>query len=465
MANINHPFANQVESIDEFGSAQQLYDRTVVFRILKKKRPVFRTDFMPHVSKILNQEDVIALLTTGRNDYWHIVLASDKAKRTLLSAGNFPIDDMFVEVFSVSRQEFQARIHWLPLYIPMEVVLTALGKSATVVSSEFERSKEGPWKGTATGVRSILLTGNMNDVPHLLELPFGNGSFSALVTITGRKPVCLRCQRVGHFRKKCRTPKCRHCHLFGHESEECRRPKTAAAYADVVSGPAKDLLQNDDHQEEESQSLLTNLNQAQARAADETEAKAGAEKSKAEAEVKEVAPVSTEVLGTAAMQAQLEAYRPPPVTIKRKEMFGSDSSLDSCGISGEEGFQTPKKTAKAMKPTWSDEVERSNSFDALQNLTEEKSAEVSPTESAQMEVVAEVEEVPPTKKKRSVTLQNRVWNTDLNQWVHVQDALKVVRAALEARSGEKGSAAYDELMQVQCSYANKIGWLTLKGLL
>ena len=460
-------FASPSHENEFLGTAQQLYHRTCIFKISNKTRPLFRDDFLSHVSNIVKQEEVNALLTTGRNDLWHIVLATDDAKKRLLMAGDFAIDDMFVKVSSVGEDDFHARIHWLPLYIPMELVLTALGRSATVVSSKFERTREGSWKGTATGVRSVLLKGNLNDVPHLLEIPFRNGHCSALVTITGRKPVCLRCQRVGHFRKKCRTPKCRHCHLFGHESEECSRPKTALAYAAVVTGPVKDLLLNEDEQDErhnqeddtphDSQSILTGLNQAQATAAAETEAKAGAEKSKAEAEVKEVAVVrvSTEV-----GRQVVEGVAPVPSThtaeaasMKRKEMFGSDSSIDSLGVSAEEGFQSPRRVGKAMKPTWNEQVETSNSFEVLQCMEQP----------VHMEVIQPTE-VQPTRKVRMLTEDNRAWQHHRKEWVHVEDALVEIQAHITRRAGEV-SAAYTELKKVEASYVEKIEELKEDGLL
>ena len=193
MANDDPQLANQSQLHDQFGSPNEIFDITLVFKIPNQDKVFLREDFCPHVSQILLMEEVVALGTTGRNDLWHLVVTSLEETQKLLIAGDFYVDANLVTVSSLGDVHFQARIHWLPLYIPMGLVLDALERSATVVSSHFERTRQGPWTNTATMVRSVLLKCNMDQVPHLLNIPFQNGVFSALVTITGRKSQVQGC--------------------------------------------------------------------------------------------------------------------------------------------------------------------------------------------------------------------------------------------------------------------------------
>ncbi|KAG0417516.1 hypothetical protein HPB47_005544 [Ixodes persulcatus] len=65
------------------------------------------------------------------------------------------------------------------------------------------------------------------DIPHLLRV----AGIQSLLVMSGRPPLCLRCKKVGHIRRQCRTPKCARCNRFGHESDECY-----SSYAAVLRG-------------------------------------------------------------------------------------------------------------------------------------------------------------------------------------------------------------------------------------
>ena len=75
----------------------------------------------------------------------------------------------------------------------------------------------------ATGVRSVVMTGNPKDVPHVMTVchPKTNQAYEFLLTIRGRKPLCLRCRHEGHYRRDCFTPFCRHHGEYGHTTESC----------------------------------------------------------------------------------------------------------------------------------------------------------------------------------------------------------------------------------------------------
>ncbi|KAG0436219.1 hypothetical protein HPB47_018074 [Ixodes persulcatus] len=58
-----------------------------------------------------------------------------------------------------------------------------------------------------------------NGLPVTLQF-YSAGTFSLLL-IPGRPPLCLRCNRVGHISRHCRTPRCTKCQRYGHSLADC----------------------------------------------------------------------------------------------------------------------------------------------------------------------------------------------------------------------------------------------------
>ena len=67
----------------------------------------------------------------------------------------------------------------------------------------------------------------MGDVPHTSAVvcPYTGVTHTILLTITGRKSLCLRCNGEGHVRRDCMTPYCRHHEVYGHSTESCAEAK------------------------------------------------------------------------------------------------------------------------------------------------------------------------------------------------------------------------------------------------
>ena len=80
-------------------------------------------------------------------------------------------------------------------------------------------------EGVATGIRSVVMSGNRDQIPHLLQVadPVTAENYKLLCVITGRKPLCLKCKHVGHYRRDCTTPYCRHHDTYGHDAEDSSR--------------------------------------------------------------------------------------------------------------------------------------------------------------------------------------------------------------------------------------------------
>ena len=82
---------------------------------------------------------------------------------------------------------------------------TMLSKHVKVVSMDKETAVADGFDGMATGIRKIVVEGNMGDVPHksCVVCPFTGVTHNILLIVNGRKSVCLRCDGVGHVRRDC----------------------------------------------------------------------------------------------------------------------------------------------------------------------------------------------------------------------------------------------------------------------
>ena len=92
------------------------------------------------------------------------------------------------------------RVHWLPYYLDDEVLKDSLGIHGKIVSITDERGLDG----IPNGVKRVRMEiKDMGLFPHMLRCWFGGKTFTGLITVPGRAPLCLRCKQVGHVRGTC----------------------------------------------------------------------------------------------------------------------------------------------------------------------------------------------------------------------------------------------------------------------
>ena len=89
----------------------------------------------------------------------------------------------------------------LRLAMPMEKVTEKLAECGEVVNSCFEDSNS--IDNCKSLVRVITLQNcDKEDFPHLITVSVANEEFQLLVTVAGRRPMCLKCKKVGHVQGK-----------------------------------------------------------------------------------------------------------------------------------------------------------------------------------------------------------------------------------------------------------------------
>ena len=98
-----------------------------------------------------------------------------------------------------------------------------LSKHVKIVAMDKEMAVADGFDGMATGIRKIVVEGNVGDVPHksCVVCPFTGVTHNILLIVNGRKSVCLRCDGEGHVRRDGKAQYCRLHKTFGHSYESC----------------------------------------------------------------------------------------------------------------------------------------------------------------------------------------------------------------------------------------------------
>ena len=208
--------------------------RSVILYGPMEGRTYFREDFSKGFVEVLGgpiKEHVLSFGPLSKNNEWYLCLRTDAAKDRLLSAGQCAVIGFVFKIRSADRAQFKVRVHWATPFLPNEMITGFLAKYGKVHAISFEQSVSKGYEGVATGVRTVIMSGNKNEIPHIITLVDGNERSELLVTVTGRQPLCLRCRLVGHFRWECSTPFCRYHGEYGHTTEQC---SAASSYASAL---------------------------------------------------------------------------------------------------------------------------------------------------------------------------------------------------------------------------------------
>ncbi|XP_077485214.1 uncharacterized protein LOC144095314 [Amblyomma americanum] len=152
---------------------------------------------------------------------WTVTCESSSSKQKLIDKAEFHVKGLKCIVFDPDTKKVKLKLLWLPRYMEHQRIVEALEPFGTVQNIEREKWRCPGMEHMETANREISLTlkdgVSLSTIPHTFNV-FG---VQALVVISGRPPLCLRCSRVGHVRRQCRTPRCTQCRRFGHTVDNC----------------------------------------------------------------------------------------------------------------------------------------------------------------------------------------------------------------------------------------------------
>ena len=217
---------------------------TVVLSGPKDGGPYSRGDFLEPLTAVIGDVSAHCLSfgPCGRNSEWWLTLKDTESRDKMLLAGFVKVRNRYTfRIRSAAKSQFVVRVHWAPPFMSNKFISAMLSKHVSIVSMDKGRALSDGFDGLATGVRQIVLQGKMGDVPHTSSVvcpytgvkmgdvphtssvvcPYTGVTHAILLTITGHKPLCLRCNGEGHVRRDCNVPYCRHHEVYGDATESC----------------------------------------------------------------------------------------------------------------------------------------------------------------------------------------------------------------------------------------------------
>ena len=207
----------------------------------KEGCPYKREDVLPALQNIVGGKlgsYIVSFGPLANNFEWHLVVKDRATKDRFMTTACLDVKGFSFRVRSADHTQFIVRVHGGAGCVPNEAIHDVLSQYGIVMTSANEQSTVAGFEGVSTGIRNVVMSGNREVIPHILEVadPATGEVYKLLCVINGRKPLCLTCQKVGHYRRDCFTPRCRFCDQLGHGSEECSAKKSyaAAAKRDIV---------------------------------------------------------------------------------------------------------------------------------------------------------------------------------------------------------------------------------------
>ncbi|KAM7290030.1 uncharacterized protein ISCGN_030158 [Ixodes scapularis] len=195
-------------------------------------RPYSAPDFRDALKDVIDLRDVKATGQYQMSHIWMVTCTNALAKAKLCQQRELLVKGRKCLVIDPDTRDIKIKIIWLPDHLEDRRVAEALQAYGTVRSMSREKWRCPGMEHMDTLNREVNITLHdditIEKVPHLLKI-FG---CQCLLLVPGRPPLCLRCNRVGHVRRQCKTPRCFKCGRYGHTTDTC-----VTTYASKLLGP------------------------------------------------------------------------------------------------------------------------------------------------------------------------------------------------------------------------------------
>ncbi|XP_037504791.1 uncharacterized protein LOC119379559 [Rhipicephalus sanguineus] len=184
-------------------------------------RPYRAQDFRDALRNIIDLADITSIGQFQMSHVWMVTCRTALSKVKIVTCGELFVRGRRCVVIDPEPTEVKMKLLWLPERLEDIYVHEAFQPFGKIKSISAETWRVSEMEQMRTLNRDVVLAlGDgirVSDIPHLLSVC----GLQSLVLIPGRPPLCLRCNKVGHIRRHCRTPRCDDCRRFGHTAEEC----------------------------------------------------------------------------------------------------------------------------------------------------------------------------------------------------------------------------------------------------
>ena len=161
-------------------------------------------DLFDALCELVRSEDIVDLCKLEANTF-NFSVNTKEAAEIISAVGRVTVRDRVFPVVNISKQTVEFRVHWLPNYIRdsfIEDFFSSYGKVTSVVR---ECTVFTANETKHTGVRRVMMETDeigKRSLPYIIQF---HGGFTALITLPGRQPLCLKCRQIGHMRKDCKA--------------------------------------------------------------------------------------------------------------------------------------------------------------------------------------------------------------------------------------------------------------------
>ncbi|XP_077536275.1 uncharacterized protein LOC144148638 [Haemaphysalis longicornis] len=194
---------------------------TVFLHADLKGRPYRAPDFRDALARVINLRDVLCIGQYQMSHVWMLTCVSNSVKQKLVQLEHITVKGLKCMVFDPETRNIKMKLLWVPRHLDNRRISEALEPFGTTQSVAREMWRCPGMDHMETGAREVSLTlkdgVSVADIPHMMDI-YGS---QCLVLVPGRPPLCLRCNRIGHVRRQCRTPRCTECRRYGHTAERC----------------------------------------------------------------------------------------------------------------------------------------------------------------------------------------------------------------------------------------------------
>jgi hypothetical protein len=204
--------------------------------------------------------DVVSVGPLGKNSQWTLV-CRDRAVKLKLLAANLSVRGKQVQVEAVSKQDTRVCVHWLPPWVPDDVITEALAPFGDVVSHNFGSSNMDRYRDVLTHVRNIVVKCHEGKtLPPLVNCIYDNEPQQMFLVIPGAPVACFHCGARGHLQRDCTA--CRKCKSQDHTYEDCPEVRRLQReYADRVRN-TESVIHNAQEDLSVQQSAAADLDEA-----------------------------------------------------------------------------------------------------------------------------------------------------------------------------------------------------------
>jgi hypothetical protein len=227
-------------------------ERTLKVTLPPGTRNVNRSCFLDQVNGTAGLQALEACGPSAAPNIWFLTFVSKEAKEVFAAAGDFTTKEGLqakVEGRKATLKHW-LKVHWIPYHVPMASALRQLDsiQGVKIIAANYDMvTLHAGMEHVRSTLRSVLVEApDTSKIPYSIRWSHDGEGGLALVTMKGRAPVCLKCNKYGHLRKDCNAVKCSVCTQWGHNNPECnlKRPFAAVLSASPME-PEAEIIDED----------------------------------------------------------------------------------------------------------------------------------------------------------------------------------------------------------------------------